>query len=126
MTAKLEALNPVSSREDVPPHMVLGVAVGTIAGNEYTPMDWVVVEVQPFNVALKVISLVEVSVAFVDTPLLVDKEPPLVDQVYAAPAAGGLADRAAVPPVPQNDGGFILKPEEAPLTVILTSLDMLD
>ena len=39
IAAKLAALKPVSNREDVPPHMVLGVAVGEMDGNEYTPID---------------------------------------------------------------------------------------
>jgi hypothetical protein len=34
MAAKLDALNPVSSKLEVPPQMVLGVAVGVIEGNE--------------------------------------------------------------------------------------------
>jgi hypothetical protein len=39
MAAKFAALNPVSSNEDVPPQIVLGVAVGVIDGKEYTPID---------------------------------------------------------------------------------------
>jgi len=79
MAAKLEALKPVSKSEDVPPQIVLGDAVGTIDGKEYTPIDCVVVDVHPFNVALRVISLVAVNVALVEDPLFEDKDPPLLD-----------------------------------------------
>jgi hypothetical protein len=41
----------------------------------------VVVDVHPFNVALKVISPVDASVAFVDTPLFVEREAPFDDHV---------------------------------------------
>ena len=34
MAAKLAALSPVSSKEEVPPQIVLGVAVGKIDGKE--------------------------------------------------------------------------------------------
>ena len=74
----MDALRPVSSKDDVPPQIVLGVAVGVIAGKEYTPIDCVVEEVHPFNVALKVISLVELNVAVVEDPLFVESDPPFV------------------------------------------------
>ena len=62
-------------------------------------------------------------VATVLSPAFVLKVPPLLVHVYVAPKTEGEAVNVDVPPTPQNEGGTIVKLEEAPSMVNVISLE---